>query len=97
MAFLLDACPPDFRTYPLLRRHPVVLARFAGRFVEGQHHTAQQGVAEVRTSLAGRVPPEVVGAAVELWLEQAARLARTRRAVSLVEQALRGAVFVPRL
>ena len=29
VGFLLDCCPPDYRAYPLLRREPVVLARFA--------------------------------------------------------------------
>ena len=27
--FLLDCCPSDYRGYPVLRRHPAVLARFA--------------------------------------------------------------------
>ena len=32
--WLLDQCPPDYRAYPALRRHPVVLARFAVLHVE---------------------------------------------------------------
>ena len=28
-AWLLDICPPEYRSYPVLRRHAVVLARFA--------------------------------------------------------------------
>ena len=94
VAFLLDCCPADFRGYPVLRRHPVVLARFAGQFVAGQHASSQAGLAEVRTSLADWVAPDVVQSAAEAWLEQGARLARTRRAVGLVEDALRGRVFV---
>lgn len=96
-AFLFDCCPADFRGYPVLRRHPGVLARFAARFVDGQVGTCQRGLAGVRTELADRVPPEVVAAALDAWSEQAARLARTRRAVQLVGQALDGQVFVPRL
>lgn len=92
-AYLLDCCPPDFRGYQLLRRHPVVLARFASHVVDGQIAAARHGVAEVRTSLNRHVDPPVVEAAVEIWLEQAARLARTRRAVGLLEEALRGHVF----
>ena len=34
--FLLDCCPADYRRYRLLRRHPVVLARFAAVFVGAQ-------------------------------------------------------------
>jgi hypothetical protein len=96
-AFLLDCCPADFRAYLVLRRHPVVLARFATTFVEGQCEASEQGLAGLRTSLADHVPPDVVGAAVEAWSAQAARLARTRRAVALVEEALRGRTFVPKL
>ena len=93
-AVLLDCCPPEFRAYPVLRRHPVVLARFAARFVAGQCTTAQDGVAEIRTGLPHSVPPQVVTEAVEAWLEQAAHLLRVRRAVGLVEDALRGKEFV---
>lgn len=97
VAFLFDCCPADFRAYPVLRRHPLVLARFAARFVAGQSRVAQEGLAEIRTSLRGLVGAEVVESAAEAWLEQGARLVRTTRAVALVEQALRGEVFTPRL
>jgi hypothetical protein len=96
-AFLFDCCPPDFRAYPVLRRHPTVLARFAVVFVDAQREAAERGLEEVRTVLKGRVDPHVVGEAVDAWSEQEARLARTRRAVGLVEEALLGRVFVPRL
>jgi hypothetical protein len=97
VAFLFDCCPADFRSYPVLRRHPLVLALFAAHFVAGQCRAAQEGLAEVRTSLQGTVSPEVVETAVEAWLEQTARLTRTKRAVGLVQDALRGQVFVRRL
>jgi len=97
IAYLLDCCPADFRGYPVLRRHPVVLARFAAQFVEGQYVAARDGLAGVRVSLAEHVTSEVVDSAADVWLEQAARLARTRRAVTLLEEALRGRTFIPRL
>lgn len=96
-AFLLDCCPSDYRGYQVLRRHPVVLARFAAEFVESQVRASREGLAGVRTSLADHVAPEVVQAAVDAWEEQEARLARIRREVNLVEQSLRGAVFVRKL
>src|SRR3954453_10283339 len=34
VGWLLDICPPEFRSYPVLRRHDVVLARFAVLHVE---------------------------------------------------------------
>jgi hypothetical protein len=97
VSFLLDCCPPDFRRYRVLRNHPVVLARFAARFVDGQHRSTQEGLAEVRTSLQDQVPSQVIEEAAQAWLEQDAMLARTRRAVILVEEALRGRHFVPKL
>ena len=97
VAWLLDCCPADFRAYPVLRHHPVVLAQFAERFVEGQCEVVQDGLAAVRSGLRGRVPPDVVDTAAQLWLEQGARLMRTRRAVGLVTGALRGRTYVPQL
>ena len=95
MAYLFDCCPPDFRGYRVLRKHPMVLARFAVVFVEAQQEAAERGLEQVRTVLRGRVDPHVISDAADAWLEQEARLMRTRRAVGLVEEALRGRVFVP--
>ena len=81
----------------MLHRHPIVLVRFAVRFVEAQSTAATDGLAEIRVSLRGEVGVEVIDAAVSAWQEQQARLVRTARAVGLVGQALRGEVFVPRL
>ncbi len=97
IAYLLDCCPADFRAYRVVLNHPIVLAQFAMRFVRGQQEASQQGLAEVRTSLSEYVDPDVVEAAAQAWLEQGARLARTRRAVSLLDEALRGGVFVRKL
>jgi hypothetical protein len=97
IAYLLDCCPADFRAYRVLLNHPVVLAQFAMQFVSGQQEASQRGLAEVRTSLSDYVDPEIVEAAAQAWLEQGARLARTRRAVALLEEAFRGRIFVRKL
>ncbi|MFZ2624639.1 MAG: hypothetical protein WAX29_05290 [Propionibacterium sp.] len=96
-AFLLDCCPPDYRAYPLLRRQPVVLARFAADHVEGQIRSTRQALAGARTGLADVVSLEVLDGAVDMLQQEEARLVRLRRAVALVEEALRGNVFVRRL
>jgi hypothetical protein len=75
----------------------VVLAQFATHFVNGQQEASQRGLAEVRTTLREYVEPDVLEAAAQAWLEQGARLVRTRRAVALLDEALRGRVFVPKL
>lgn len=97
VAFLLDCCPADYRGYPVLRRHPVVLARFAGEYVASQVQANANGLSQVRVDLADHVDVEVIQAAADAWAEQGARLARTRREVALVEEALRGRVFVSKL
>ncbi len=95
--FLLDCCPADYRRYRLLRRHPVVLAMFATVFVEAQVAASRDGLAGVRVGLADFVEPEVVAQAVEVWSQQQAWLARLRREVGMVTEALRGRQFIRRL
>ena len=50
-AWLLDLCPPEYRTYPALRRHAVVLARFAVLHVEACQAAVNQGLSEARGGL----------------------------------------------
>jgi hypothetical protein len=97
VAYLLDLCPPDYRGYPVLRRQPLVLARFAAHHVHGAIEAAREGYRMARTELRDAVPPEVVAEALEAWETEGARLSSVTRAVDLVEQALRGKRFVPRL
>lgn len=96
-AFLLDCCPPDYRAYPVLRRQPVVLARFAAQAVESQIRATRQGIAEARSSLGDYVDAPVLDDSVEVLQREEARLVRLRRAVLLVEESLRGKVFIQRL
>ncbi len=95
--WLLDICPPDFRGYPTLRRHPVVLARFAALHVEACQLAARRGLSEARSELRDVADGDTVEAAVQTWHTEAARLVSVRRGVGLVEEALRGHRFVARL
>ena len=97
VAWLYDLCPPDYRAHEVLRRHPVVLARFAARHVAAAVEAARDGLANARAELADAVPPDVIEAAVAAYEREGRRLAQAARAVALVEQALRGRRFVPRL
>ena len=97
IGWLLDICPPEYRSYPVLRRHAVVLARFAVLHVEGCQAAVRRGLSEARAVLRDVAEPQTVEAAVEAWHAEAARLAAERRAVGLVEEALRGRRFVARL
>ena len=97
VGWLLDVCPPEYRGYPVLRRHEVVLARFALLHVEGGQAAVRRGLSEARGVLRGIADPDTVDAAVLAWQAEEARLAAERRGVDLVEEALRGRRFVARL
>ena len=95
--WLLDICPPEYRSYPVLRRHEVVLARFAVLHVEGSQAAVRRGLSEARAALRDVTSVDTVEAAIDTWQSEAARLLAERRAVGLVEEALRGKRFVARL
>jgi hypothetical protein len=95
--WLLDICPPDYRAYDALRRHVVVLARFAVLHVDASQSACRRGLSEARADLRDVVLPDVVEAAVQAFQREEARLVALRRAVGLVEEALRGRRYVARL
>jgi hypothetical protein len=97
VAWLLDLCPPDYRAHDVLRRYPVVLARFAAGHVASGVDAARQGLRTVRADLKGVVPPEAVDAAIAAYEREGRRLVAAGRAVALVDAALRGERHVPRL
>ncbi len=96
-SWLLDLCPPDYRRYAGLRRHVVVLARFAVLHVEANQAACRRGLSEARADLAQVAGPAVVDAAISTFQLEEARLMAVRRAVGLVEEALRGRRYVARL
>ena len=96
-AWLFDLCPPDYRMHEVLRRHPVVLARFAHHHVRAGVDAARAGWSTARDELRNLVDPETVAAALAAYEREGARLVRTQRAVALVEQALQGRRFITRL
>jgi hypothetical protein len=95
--WLLDTCPPDYRAYPALRRHPVVLARFAVLHVEAGQAAVERGLSEARGVLRDVAGQGEIAAALETWERESARLIGVRRAVGLVEEALRGRRYVARM
>jgi len=89
VAWLLDHSPPEYRGYPVLLRHPVVLARCTAWHVAGALEACRQGLARVRVDLAEVVEPRVVAATVEVLERDQVALLQRQRAVRLVEAALR--------
>ena len=96
-SWLLDISPPEYRSYPVLRRHPVVLARFTALHVEAGQAGVRRGLSEARGVLRDVIDPDTVESALLAWQAEEARLLAERRAVLLVEEALRGRRFVARL
>lgn len=94
LGWLLDQCPPEYRGYPALRRHPVLLARFARLHVEACQAAVDRGLSEARGSLRDVASREEIGAAIEVWEREKARLLGVRRAAGLIEDALQGRRYV---
>ena len=97
VAWLLDLAPPDYRGYGVLTGHPVALAVVVGHHVQAQRTGARSALAGARRDLADAMPPPALDALLEALAQEEARLAAAHRGVGLVEQALRGRRFAPRL
>ncbi len=97
VGWLLDLVPGEYRAYPVLRRHPVLLSRFAAGHVEACLAAARAGWRSLRRDLSHQLPPEVVDAAMSAYEREGSRLAELTRAVALVDAALRGTRWAPRL
>ena len=97
VAWLYDLVPPDYRSHEVLRRYPVLLARFAGDHVAAGLEAARKGWRTVRVELADQLPPDAIEAAMVAYEREGARLAAAARGVEVVAGALRGERWVPRL
>ena len=97
VGWLFDLCPADYRAHEVLRRHPVVLARFAAGHVGSAVEAARHGIRTIRADLRGVVGPEVVDASIAAYEREGRRLLTVTRQIALVDAALRGERHVPRL
>ena len=97
VAWLYDLVPPDYRAHEVLRRYPVLLARFAADHVAAGLEAARAGWRTVRVELADHLPVEAIEAAMRAYEREGARLAAAARGVEVVAGALRGERWVPRL
>jgi hypothetical protein len=97
VAWLLDQVPGEYRAYDVLRRHPVLLSRFAAGHVEACLQSARQGWRSLRQEVGRDLPPDVVEAAMTAYEQEGARLRELARAVAAVDAALRGRRWTPRL
>jgi hypothetical protein len=97
VAWLFDLVPPDYRAHEVLRRYPLLLARFARDHVAAGLEAARAGWRTVRVELADELPADAMEAAITAYEREGARLAAAARGVEAVAGALRGERWVPRL
>lgn len=97
VAWLLDQVPPDYRRYEVLRKHPVLLARFAADHVSAGLDAARRGWRTLRADMADQLPPEVIEAAMSAYEREGTRLKEVARGVGVVAGAISGQKWVPRL
>ena len=96
-AWLFDQCPADYRAYEVLRRHPIVLARFAAGHLEASVAAARHGLATSRSDLREVADDVLIEAVLAAYDREGRRLAAALRSTRLIEQALSGKTFIPRL
>ncbi len=103
IGWLYDLCPPDHRLYGVLKAHPVLLARVAREQVAASLAACKRGAATARADLGGRgesgitVPLEAIEGLIAMYERESLRLETAARAVVLVEYALAGKRFIPKL
>jgi hypothetical protein len=97
VAWLLDLAPPEYRGYSVLTGHAVALAVVVGHHVVAQQSGARAALAGARREVGEAIPPEALEPLLEALAQEEVRLAAAHRGVGLVEQALRGRRFAPRL
>lgn len=92
VAWLYDHCPPDFRAYEVLRRHPVLLARLAAEQLAAAVEACRTGYRTARADLPD-LAPEVVDALLAAYEREGRRLVAAARAAELLGRALHGESF----
>lgn len=97
VAWMLDLCPPDYRAHPVFRRHPVILARLASVHAQANLSAARSAYAGARRELADRVPPGAIDETLDALSKEGAHLAARAREIDLVEQALQGRRWRPKM
>ncbi len=95
-AWLLDRLPPEYRTSPV-RRHPLVLAMAAHEHARATLDGTREVYRSLRAQLRDYVEQAELEASLAALEALAAQFSRTLREVDLVQQALRGTVWKPRL
>jgi hypothetical protein len=95
--WLLEVVPADYRLYGVLRKHPVALATMARHHLAAAVQGARQGYRMARTELNDMLPPHAVDAVLAAYRREGSRLVAAANGVDVVERALRGETFRPKM
>ena len=95
--WLIDLCPPDFRGYPVLRRHPLALAWLAAQHVEASRQAMARALSRARADLTEALPTGVVPQVLQAIEQEQARLLAAARGAALIQQSLSGRQHIPRM
>ncbi|MGI4895445.1 MAG: hypothetical protein ACRYF3_10060 [Janthinobacterium lividum] len=97
VGWLLDQAPPEYRGYPPVRNHPLLLGWLVEHHVAAQQEAVRRAASTARRDLSQHLPPEAAPQVFAVLEREELRLRRVGRAVDLLQQAMRGTHFVPRL
>lgn len=97
VSWLLDLCPPEYRSHAVLRRHPVALAWLADHHVSAQVESMRQAYRTVRIDLGEALPTGTVTAVLVCLEQEGLRLRAAQRGITLIREVIDGNVFIERL
>lgn len=97
VSWLLDLCPSEHRGQQVLTRHPVVLARVALEHVRAGLTSLRAGYGRARVDFHGVLDQPQIEAVLAFYEAEGRRLAKAEAGVALIESALRGKRFAPKL
>lgn len=96
-AWLYDQAPGEWRGYEVLRRHPLLLARHVRYLTAAALQGQRDAYARARTETADIIEPPTLDALLSACAQEGARLTALGRQIGLVEDALSGVRWIPRL
>jgi hypothetical protein len=95
--WLLDLAPAEFRGFEVLRRHPHVLGWAVAQYLDGAVTSLRASYSQVRATFADSIDAKTMQEVMEAFEFEGVRLAKAVRQVGMVNDALSGLRWRPRL
>lgn len=97
VSWLLDHCPADYRGYAAWQRHPLALAWVATQHIDGQVAAMRVAYRTARVELGEEISIDGLSEVLAAIEAEGIRLIAAQRSAQLIEDALRGKAYVPRM